>query len=105
MPNRHTLIFVNFDWDPKKNEQLKKERGISFEEIALLLGAGHLWTISKHWNEANYPNQRVFLVPIDGYIYAVPFVENKDCYFLKTAFRSRKLTKQYRKELEENEKE
>ena len=96
---------MKFDREPKDNEQLKRERGVSFEEIALLLGAGHLWAISKHWNETKYPNQRIFLVPIDGYIYAVPFVERKNCYFLKTAFPSRKLTKEYRKELEENEKE
>ena len=103
MPNRHTLEDVKFDWDPEKNEQLKKERGISFEEIALLLGAGHLWAVSKHWNEQKYLNQRVFLVPIEGYIYAVPFVRDRDGFFLKTAFPSRKLTKQYRKELEKNE--
>lgn len=96
---------MNFDWDPEKNEQIKQERGISFEEIALLLGAGHVWAVSKHWNTKKYPNQRVFLVPVDGYIYAVPFVEDKECIFLKTAFPSRKLTKRYRKELDENEKE
>jgi uncharacterized DUF497 family protein len=104
MPKRHTLMIVKFDWDPEKNEQLKKERGVSFEEIALLLGSGKLWAVSKHWNPEKYPNQRIFLVPIDGYIFAVPFVRNEECYFLKTAFPSRKLTRQYRKELEEDEK-
>jgi len=103
MPYRHTLKAVKFDWDPEKNEQLKKEPGISFEEIALLLGTGKLWAISKHWNERKYPNQRVFLLPIDGYIHAVPFVRDRAGYFLKTAFPSRKLTKQYRKELQDNE--
>jgi len=94
---------MKFDWDPEKNEQLKKERGISFEEIALLLGSGFLWKVTKHWNEEQYPNQRVFLVPIDGYIHAVPFVKDGDTYFLKTAFPTRKLTKQFKKELEEKD--
>jgi uncharacterized DUF497 family protein len=96
---------VKFDWDPEKNEQIKRERGISFEEIALLLGAGHIWAVYKNWNEEKYPDQRDFLLPVDGYIYAIPFVENKECIFLKTAFPSRKLAKRYGKELEENEKE
>ena len=94
---------MKFDWDPEKNEQLKKERGISFEEIALLLGSGFLWKVTKHWNEEQYPIQRVFLVPIDGYIHAVPYVKDGDTYFLKTAFPTRKLTKQFKKELEEND--
>jgi uncharacterized DUF497 family protein len=72
---------VIFDWDPEKNEKLKRERGISFEEIALLLGAGSVWAITRHWNTEKYPNQRIFLIPIDGRIIAVPFVQNKDLFF------------------------
>ena len=96
---------MRFDWEPAKNEQLKAERGISFEEIALLLGNGGLWSVSKHWNTRKYPNQRVFLVPVKGYIYAVPFVKEGDVFFFKTAFPSRKLTKQYQQEQKQNEKE
>ena len=91
---------MRFEWSSEKNEQLKRERGISFEEIALLLGAGQLWAVTEHWNPDKYPGQRVFLVPIDTYIYAVPHVIENDVIFLKTAFRSRKLTKQYRQETE-----
>ena len=87
-----------FDWDPEKNEKLKRERGISFEEITLLLGAGNVWAITKHWNTEKYPNQRIFLIPIDGHIIAVPFVQDKDLFFLKTAFPSRKMTKLYKEE-------
>ena len=97
---------MQFDWDPKKNEQIKKERGISFEEISLLLASGQVWAVAKHWNEERYPGQRIFLVTIDGYIYAIPYVKDGDLYFLKTAFPSRKLTKHYKREIEnENEKE
>ncbi len=94
---------MQFDWDPEKNRELKEERGVSFEEIALLLGAGILWKVTDHWNQEKYPNQAVFLVPIDGYIHAVPFVRDGDTIFLKTAFPSRKLTKIYKTELEANE--
>lgn len=99
MPIRHTSLDVNFDWDPEKNQQLKSERGISFEEIALFLGAGMIWKVAKHWNQEKYPHQSIFLIPIDGYIFAVPYVREGDTFFLKTAFPSRKLTRIYQAEL------
>jgi len=37
----------------------------------------------------------MFIVEIGGYVYAVPFTENDNSYFLKTIFPSRKLTKKY----------
>jgi uncharacterized DUF497 family protein len=89
---------VIFDWDPEKNEKIKRERGVSFEEIALLLGAGCVWAVTKHWNTEKYPSQRIFLIPIDGRIIAVPFVQDKNLFFLKTAFPSRKMTKLYKEE-------
>ncbi len=101
MPKRHTLISVKFDWNPEKNEWLKAERSISFEDIALLLTEGHLWRVMDHPNKEKYPNQQVFLVPVDGYIYFVPFVMDGDAFFLKTAIPNRKATRDYRNELEE----
>jgi uncharacterized DUF497 family protein len=94
---------VRFDWDIEKNERLKKERNISFEDIALLLAAGKLWKTADHPNPEKYPNQRVFLVPVDGYIFFVPFVMENDTIFLKTAFPHRKATRDYLKEIKENE--
>lgn len=89
---------MKFDWDPEKNEWLKANRDISFEEIALLLSEGALWKRAQHPNSAEYPNQEVFLIPIDNYIYFVPFVIDADTIFLKTAFPHRKATKDYLKE-------
>jgi len=94
---------MQFDWDPEKNEWLKRERGISFEEIALLLGSGQLWRVSDHWNQKKYPGQKLFFVPIDGYIYLVPYVIESDTIFLKTAIPSRKATRAYREGLEEQD--
>lgn len=93
---------MEFDWDPEKNRELKEERGVSFEEIALLLGSGILWKVTGHWNQKKYPNQSVFLIPIDGYIHAVPFIRDGEKIFLKTAFPSRKLTRIYKAEMEAN---
>ncbi len=91
---------MRFEWNPEKNEELKRERGISFEEIALLLGAGKLWAVTDHWNPEKHPGQRVFLIPVGDHIYAVPSVVSGDAIFLKTAFPLRKLTKQYRQDEE-----
>jgi uncharacterized DUF497 family protein len=89
---------MQFDWNPKKNEWLKKNRKISFEEIALLLGEGRVWKVADHPNQKKYQNQKVFLVPIDNYIYFVPFVLDEEMIFLKTAFPHRKATKYYLQE-------
>jgi|AntAceMinimDraft_11_1070367.scaffolds.fasta_scaffold386222_2 uncharacterized DUF497 family protein len=91
---------VKFDWNPDKNEKLKKERGISFEEIAFLLGEGRLWEIESHNNKENYPNQQIFFIPIGDTIYLVPFVQDDENIFLKTAFPSRKASKTFKKENE-----
>ena len=88
-----------YDWDEEKNDFLKKERGISFEEIVLYISEGNVVDILEHPNKEKYPNQNVYLVNIENYIYAVPFVENieEDIVFLKTAYASRKYTKEYKK--------
>lgn len=92
---------MNFDWDPEKNEKIKKERGISFEEIVFHLGEGSLWKIESHHNSKNYPNQQIFFIPIGDHVYLVPFVEDEESIFLKTAFPSRKATREFRKETEQ----
>ena len=89
---------MKFDWNPEKNEWLKAERNISFEEIALLLSNGIIWRKTKHPNQKDYSHQEVFLVPIENYVYFVPYVIDKDTIFLKTAFPHRKATKDYLKE-------
>lgn len=89
---------VQFDWNPEKNEWLKAERNISFDEIALLLSHGELWKVAPHPNPDRYPRQHVFLIPINNYIYFVPYVMDGETIFLKTAFPHRKATQDYLKE-------
>ena len=60
-----------------------------------------LWAVTKHWNPEKYPNQKIFLIPIDDQIIAVPFVRDGQTIFLKTAFPSRKMTKLYMEEKHE----
>jgi len=80
-------------WNPAKNEQLKRERGIAFETIAYYLEQGRTLAVTAHPNPARYPNQRMFVFQINDYIYLVPFVESDTEVFLKTIIPSRKATR------------
>lgn len=84
-----------FRWNHGKNEELKTDRGISFEEIVLAIEAGGLLDVIRHPNSGKYPNQLVFVVALDNYVHMVPFVEEADYYFLKTVIPSRKATRDY----------
>jgi hypothetical protein len=85
----------HFRWNHRKNAELKNERDISFEQIVLAIeGDGLLDTIT-HPNLDKYPNQSVFVVVFEGYVYLVPFVEEAEFYFLKTVIPSRKATRDF----------
>ncbi len=84
-----------FRWAPEKNESVKTERGISFENIVVSIEAGGLLDILAHPNQAKYPRQRVLVVECDNYAYLVPFIEEEDFFFLKTVIPSRKATRSY----------
>ena len=84
-----------FAWDDTKNETLKTERGIGFEDIVFHIERGDLLDILEHPNPTRYAGQRVFVVQRDDYVYLVPFVEDEKLVFLKTIIPSRKATKQY----------
>lgn len=87
---------MTFEWSPKKNEWLKRERKISFEDIIFHLSQGDVWKVADHPDQSNYPGQRIYFVVVDGYIYLVPHVQNSGSTFLKTIIPSRKATKIYR---------
>lgn len=84
-----------FRWSSEKNEVLRSERGISFESVVVAVEAGGLLDILAHPNPGKYPKQRVLVVACENYAYLVPFVEEEDCYFLKTVIPSRKATRDY----------
>ena len=76
-------------WDVLKNERLKKARGASFEDLI----NSKLIKIMKNPKRVN---QNIMLFEYKKYIWVVPFVEEKDYYFLKTLFPSRKYTKMFK---------
>lgn len=87
---------VDFDYSIEKNQLLKETRGIGFEEIILALENGCLLDTIEQPNKNMYPNQEVYVVNIDQYVYLVPFVKkSENSVFLKTIFPDRKMTKRY----------
>lgn len=84
-----------FTWDAEKNEQLKRERDISFEEVIFYIERGHLLDVLEHPNQEKYQGQRIFVVHIGDYAYLVPFIEEEKEIILKTIIPSRKATRLY----------
>ena len=82
------------NWNNDKNEWLKSERNISFEEIIVAI-VEHDKLIDVIQNNGKYRDQKVLVVEIENYIYLCPFIENDNEIFLKTIYPSRKLTKIY----------
>ena len=72
----------------EKNEWLKENRKISFEQVKAEIEAGR--NTEPKVNPA-HPHQFCTVVKLDGYPVFVPFVAMEDGgWFLKTAYKSRK---------------
>ncbi len=91
----------HYAWNADKNERLKRERGISFEEVVFHVEVGDLLDILEHPNQVQYPGGEILVVAIEGYAYLVPFVDADEEYFLKTVIPSRKATRMYIGEADE----
>ena len=81
-------------WDESKNYHLKRDRHMSFERIAEAISNGDYLEILRHPKRRN---QQLFVLRMDNYVWAVPFVVEADgeTLFLKTAFPSRKFNRRY----------
>jgi uncharacterized DUF497 family protein len=82
-------------WNEEKNQRIKSEWGVSFEEVIAHIATGNLLDIVEHPNPEKYKSQRVFIVKMRDYAWLVPFVESENEIFLKTIIPSRKATKKY----------
>jgi len=85
-----------FDWNEKKNQWLKKKRGISFERIVEALDMGNLLADIDHPDQEKYPHQKIMYVWVYEYVYAVPYVQANEVLFLKTIYPSRKAKTRYK---------
>ena len=85
-----------FNWNPDKNQLLIFNRGISFERIVFEISCGNELAVLEHPNQDKYPGQRISMVQVDDYVYAVSFIETDEEIFLKTIIPSRKATRKHR---------
>ena len=85
----------HYKWNNVKNEKLKAERGVSFEQVVIQIEHGNVHNVYTHPDQRKYPNQQILIIEINNYCYIVPFVENEEGRFLKTIIPSRKATKRY----------
>jgi len=84
-----------FRWNNEKNEWLKKQRGVCFEQVVILLERQDILEVIEHPNQHKYPGQKIVIVRIDNYAYLVPYVQEGDEIVLKTIIPSRKATHKY----------
>ncbi|MDD5154756.1 MAG: BrnT family toxin [Desulfovibrionales bacterium] len=84
-----------FRWDNEKNEWLKQNRGVCFEEVVILMEREYVLETIEHPNQDKYPGQKIAIVSIDNYAYLVPYIQESEEIFLKTIIPSRKATKKY----------
>ena len=82
-----------FDWNDEKNQKLKLERDITFEDIVYHITHDGLLDVIEHPNQKSYSGQKIFVVNVEEYVYIVPFVEEDELIFLKTIIPSRKMTR------------
>ena len=85
------------NWDKEKNEWLRENRGICFEDILFYIDNDFLIDEIEHPNQMKYLGQGMMVLNIENYIYLVSYVETKDEIFLKIIISSRKARKDYLK--------
>jgi len=83
---------MNIRWNASKNEVLKQERNVTFEDVVELIQSGNELDIIPHPKRSN---QHIIIVRLHGYVHAVPFTTDKNGIFLKTIYPSRTLDKYY----------
>ncbi len=90
----------NITWDYYKDQLLRQNRNISFDEIIMLIAEGYLVDILENRNP-EYLGQKIMLVNKNHYIFCIPYVEDENEIRLITIFPSRKLTRIYLEEVRE----
>lgn len=88
-----------FEWSDEKDQWLRKERSIGFQDIVYHIQKGDILEIARHPNTEKYPEQKILYICVNDYVYMVPYVESGDTKFLKTIIPSRKATQRLLREV------
>ena len=73
-------------WDPQKNDWLKRERRVSFEQVCEELYAGRVLAVLPN---PQRKGQLIYVIEINHYVCVVPFVRDGENIFLKTIYQNR----------------
>ena len=84
-----------YRWDDAKNEQIKRQRRLSFEDVVYHINHGDLLADILHPNQQLHPGQRLYVVRVGDYAYEVPFYRIGDVEIFMTVYPSRKATRDY----------
>ncbi len=91
------MIFISFfvimkeiRYNPEKREKILNERGIDLDIVAHLINEWKIITIAK---VPSRTDQKMFVLLYHDYVCCIPYVENEEEIFLKTAYLSRKMNK------------
>lgn len=79
-------------YNPEKRKKLIEERGIDLLEIVYIIESENYIEILEN---PTRENQKLFILNLNGYICCVPFVEDEEKIFLKTARYDRRYNKQF----------
>ena len=82
-------------WDPVKDEWLRRNRGMSFDDVVYHLEHGGFLADIPHPNQERHPGQRLYIVHIGDYAYVVPFYRDGHVESLRALYPSRKYTSAY----------
>ena len=86
---------VIVEWSKEKNEILKKTRNVCFEDVENCIINDEILDVLPHPNPEKYPNQRLYILRLNGYVHFVPFVEDDEKIFLKNIIPGRKYKAKY----------
>lgn len=91
-------MVLSIKYNEEKNQLLKATRGVCFDDVISALREKRLLAVKQH-PSAKFKHQRIYVVQIGDYVYAVPYVVNiqKKEIFLKTVYPSRVLSNMYMK--------
>ena len=86
------------EFPEEKNLLLKETRGVGLEDVVTAIEEEKILGDVKH-SSKKYPHQRILVIKMEEYVYAVPYVIDKKrrVIFLKTVYPSRVLTDKYMK--------
>jgi hypothetical protein len=84
-----------FKWNPDKNDWLKANRQLCFEDIVFNIEQGNISDIIENPNQKQYKGQKIYLIEINKYVYMVPYFEDVEGNYLIIIIPRRKMAKKY----------